>query len=190
VSHLPGRAKLGFLFLGLEENPYHPDEPWRRQMSLNVLIRQATQDDIPEILRQRRGMYEDMGYKDAVAISEMLSTSEPYLTAALANGSFQSWLTLKGTRTVGGGAVLMAPWPSHPYDLECRRATILNVYVYPEFRRKGVARELMRTMIDWCREQGFAAVYLHSSKDGRPLYEALGFEPTTEMRLKLREIRT
>ena len=155
-------------------------------MSLNVLIRQATQDDIPEILRQRRGMYEDMGYKDAVAISEMLSTCEPYLTAALANGSFQGWLALKGTRTVGGGAVLIAPWPSHPYDLECRRATILNVYVYPEFRRTGVACELMRTMIDWCRKQGFAAVYLHSSKDGRPLYEALGFEPTTEMRLKLR----
>ena len=155
-------------------------------MSLDLHIRQATQDDIAEILRQRRGMYEDMGYKDAVAISGMISTSEPYLTAALANGSFRSWLVLKETRTVGGGAVLIAPWPSHPYDLECRRATILNVYVYPEFRRKGVARELMRTMIDWCREQGFAAVYLHSSEDGRPLYEALGFEPTTEMRLKLK----
>jgi GNAT superfamily N-acetyltransferase len=159
-------------------------------MSLDLLIRQATQDDIPEILRQRCGMYEDMGYKDAVAISEMLSTCEPYLATALANDSFQSWLALKETRTVGGGAVLIAPWPSHPYDLECRRATILNVYVYPEFRRKGVARELMRTMVDWCREQGLAAVYLHSSKDGRPLYEALGFEPTTEMRLKLREIGT
>src|SRR5258707_5404996 len=156
-------------------------------MSLNVLIRKATQDDIPEILHQRRGMYEDMGYKDAVAISEMLSTCEPYLATALANGSFQSWLALKGTRTVGGGAVLIAPWPSHPYDLECRRATILNVYVYPEFRRKGIARDLMKIMIDWCRTEGFTAVYLHASKDGRPLYEALGFEPTTEMRLKLRE---
>ena len=159
-------------------------------MSLDLLIRQATQDDIAEILRHRRGMYEDMDYRDDHALSAMLSTSEPYLTTALADGSFRSWLALEGTRTVGGGAVLIAPWPSHPYDLECRRATILNVYVYPEFRRKGVARELMQTMIDWCREQGFAAVYLHSSQDGRPLYEALGFEPTTEMRLKLREIGT
>jgi hypothetical protein len=45
----------------------------------------------------------------------------------------------------------------------------------------------MRTMIDWCRGEGFAAVYLHASNDGKPLYEALGFEPTTEMRLKLRD---
>jgi len=28
---------------------------------------------------------------------------------------------------------------------------------------------------------------LHAINDGRPLYETLGFEPTTEMRLKLRE---
>jgi GNAT superfamily N-acetyltransferase len=159
-------------------------------MSLDLLLRQATQVDIPEILRQRRGMYEDMDYRDGHALSAMLSTSEPYLTTALADGSFRSWLALDGTRIVGGGAVLISPWPSHPYDLECRRATILNVYVYPEFRRKGIARQLTRTMIHWCREQGFAAVYLHASKDGRPLYEALGFEPTTEMRLKLKVFGT
>ena len=156
-------------------------------MSLDVLIRQAIQNDIPEILRHRRAMYEAMDYTDDAALSAMLSTSEPYLTAALANGTFRSWLALAGEQVVAGGAVLISPWPSHPYDLECRRATILNVYVYPEFRRRGIARQLMRTMIDWCRKESFAAVYLHASKDGKPLYEELGFEPTTEMRLKLRE---
>jgi GNAT superfamily N-acetyltransferase len=157
-------------------------------MSLNPLIRQATPTDIPEILRHRRGMYEAMGYTDANALSSMQSTCEPYLMAALADGSFRGWLALVGERVVAGGAVLINPWPSHPYDLECRRATILNVYVDPEFRRKGIARQLMRTMIDWCRKEGFAAVYLHASNHGRALYETLSFEPTNEMQLKLREI--
>jgi hypothetical protein len=44
----------------------------------------------------------------------------------------------------------------------------------------------MQEMIAWCRQQGFTHIYLHASKDGRPLYEALGFEPTNEMRLSLR----
>ena len=156
-------------------------------MGLDILIRQARQNDIPEILRHRRGMYEDMDYNDGNALSAMLSTSEPYLTAALTNGTFRAWMAVAAEKIVGGGAVLINPWPSHPYDLECRRATILNVYVYPGFRRKGIARRLMQTMIDWCRKESFAAVYLHASKDGKPLYEELGFEPTTEMRLKLRE---
>jgi len=154
-------------------------------MNEDLLIREATSDDIPEILRQRRGMYLDMGYEDSPALAAMLSTCEPYLSQAIANGSFRSWLAMSGGLFVGGGAVLINPWPSHPYDLECRRATILNVYVYQEFRRRGIARQLMRAMIDWCRQQKFAAVYLHASKDGRHLYQSLGFEPTNEMKLKI-----
>ena len=156
-------------------------------MGQEPLIRQATPNDLPEILHHRRGMYEAMGYTDANALSSMQSNCAPYVRAALADGSFRGWLAVLGERVIAGGAILINPWPSHPYDLECRRATILNVYVEPEFRRKGIARRLMQTMIDWCREKGFATVYLHASNDGRPLYETLGFEPTTEMRLKLRE---
>src|SRR5690242_16994145 len=159
-------------------------------MSQEPLLRPATPNDLPEILRHRLGMYEAMGYSDGSALSSMLSTSKPYLAGALQDGSFRGWMALVEERVIGGGAILINPWPSHPYDLECRRATILNVYVDPEFRRRGIARQLMRTMIDWCRKEGFAAVYLHASHDGRPLYESLGFEPTTEMRLKLKEIGT
>ena len=43
----------------------------------------------------------------------------------------------------------------------------------------------MRTLIDWCRTEGFESVNLHASADGRPLYEQLGFEATNEMRLSL-----
>ena len=51
------------------------------------------------------------------------------------------------------------------------------MYTDPEFRRQGIARRLMQTMIDWCRKEGFVRVDLHASDKGRPLYESLGFEP-------------
>jgi GNAT superfamily N-acetyltransferase len=155
-------------------------------MSPDVLIRQAIPDDIPELLRHRRGMYEDMGYKDAETLSTMTSTCEPYLAKALANGTLHAWLACAGEKVVGGGFVLVSPWPSHPYDGQCRRATILNMYTDPLFRRQGIARRLMQTMIEWCREEGFVRVDLHASEKGRPLYESMGFEATNEMRLDLR----
>src|SRR5713101_6867302 len=155
-------------------------------MIVEVLIRPATPDDIPELLRHRRGMYEDMGYNDAETLSAMVSTSEPYLVAALANDTLQGWLACAGEKVVAGGVVLVSPWPSHPYDGQCRRATILNMYTDPPFRRQGIARRLMQTMIDWCRKEGFVRVDLHASDKGRPLYESLGFEPSNEMRLDLR----
>ena len=155
-------------------------------MNHDVVIREATPNDVAEILRHRRGMYEGMDYKDERALGAMVSASEPYFLEALANGSFRGWLALAGERVVGGGGIVISPWPSHPYDLECRKATILNMFVDPDYRRRGIARQLMKIMIDWCRDESFSTVSLHASKNGRPLYEALGFEPTNEMRLKLR----
>src|ERR1700736_6642422 len=91
-------------------------------------IREASASDIPEILRQRRRMYEDMDYTDPTALKKMVSLSSVYLTTAMAAGSFRAWLATYGDRVAAGGAVVVSPWPAHPYDLECRRATILNVY--------------------------------------------------------------
>ena len=133
-------------------------------------------------------MYEDMNYKDPDALAAMVKVSAHYLAKHMADGSFRAWLACdcdKG-RPVAGGAVILSPWPAHPYDLECRRATILNVYTQPEYRRRGIARDLMQTMIAWCRSEGLARVTLHASDDGRHLYESLGFEVSNEMRLKLR----
>lgn len=151
-----------------------------------ITIRLASVADIPEILRQRRHMYEDMHYTDSVALDRMCSLTADYLRIAIPNGSFLAWLAGEFDRTVAGGAVIISPWPAHAYDLECRRATILNVYTDPDHRRRGIARQLMETMIHWCKQQGLARVTLHASDDGRHLYESLGFQPSNEMRLNLR----
>ena len=127
-----------------------------------------------------------MNYKDDSSLEKMASLTTEYLAKAMVEGSFRAWLACAASQVVAGGAVIVSPWPAHPYDLECRRATILNVYTEPEYRRQGIARLLMQTMIAWCKQQGFARVTLHASDEGKPLYESLGFEPSNEMRLNLR----
>ncbi|HTS37699.1 MAG TPA: GNAT family N-acetyltransferase [Candidatus Solibacter sp.] len=157
-------------------------------MSPEISIRPATLHDISEILRQRRRMYEDMRYTDAAPLDEMAKLTKQYLTQSLTK-TFHAWIAClqnSNEKPIAGGAVLITPWPAHPYDLVCRRATILNVYTDPEFRRQGIARTLMHTMIAWCKQQGLARVTLHASDDGRHLYESLGFETSNEMKLKLR----
>ncbi len=133
-------------------------------------------------------MYEDMDYTRCrrTGFSGVPSRRSAYLKIAMADGSFRAWLASDGNRAVAGGAIIISPWPAHPYDLECRRATILNVYTDPDYRRRGIARQLMQTIIAWCQREGFARVDLHASHEGRHLYESLGFEPSNEMRLNLR----
>ena len=45
----------------------------------------------------------------------------------------------------------------------------------------------MVAVIAWCRDEGLRSLSLHASDFGRALYEELGFRPTNEMRLYLKQ---
>jgi GNAT superfamily N-acetyltransferase len=151
-----------------------------------ISIRQATTADLPHILRHRRLMFEAMGEQDSVALEAMQASSETYFRSALQDGSYRAWLAeIDGGAIVAGVGIVISQWPGSPRVPQARRATILNMYTDPEFRRQGIARRLMLTMLDWLAEQGFLEVSLHASDFGRPLYEQLGFRTTNEMRLTI-----
>jgi GNAT superfamily N-acetyltransferase len=75
-------------------------------------------------------------------------------------------------------------WPASPRNAENRRALIVNVYTETEYRGRNLARQLMQTLLDWLKSQGFRMAALHASDAGRHLYETLGFQPTNEMQLR------
>lgn len=128
-----------------------------------------------------------MGRGNAAEHREMLETTQAYLQAAMPSGRYVEWLaeTADG-RVVAGAGVAISLWPGSPGDPSGKRALVLNVYTEPEFRRQGIGRNLMETVIEWCRGQGLCSVSLHASDSGRALYEKLGFRQTNEMRLYLK----
>lgn len=149
-------------------------------------LRTATVADLPTIMRHRRRMFSDMGFRDDASLDAMEATSAPYIRAGLESGRYRGWLLECAREVVAGGGVALLEYPSSPRDPSLRRAYILNMYTEPAHRRRGFARVIVETMIRWCSEEGFAWVSLHASDEGRHLYESLGFKPTNEMRLPLR----
>ncbi len=55
------------------------------------------------------------------------------------------------------------------------RAWIGMVLTHPDHRRRGYARRLTQTAIDYLREQGVQRIMLDAAEAARPLYEDLGF---------------
>lgn len=151
----------------------------------DIRIRRGTLADLPHILRHREGMFRDMGYP-AGALADFESASQAYFESAIPKGSYVAWLAeAVDERVVAGAGLVIADWPGGPIEAQPRRAWILNVFTEPGYRRRGVARRLMEEVVAWCRAEKFAAVSLHASREGRPLYEAMGFTATNEMRLDL-----
>lgn len=154
---------------------------------MEIRTRKARLEDLEHILHHRLAMFEEMGFGDRTVLNGVEAVSREYFCEALRAGSYIGWLAENSSgRVVGGGGIVIAAWPGYPGEDHAKRAWILNMYTEPEARRRGVARRLMRTMIDWCKREGYAAVSLHASAYGRPLYESLGFEATNEMSLKLK----
>ena len=84
-----------------------------------------------------------------------------------------------------GLGMMVIDWPPHPsHPADHRRAYILNVFVEPEHRRKGLAKRLMALAEARARELGVCHAILHSTRQGCPLYESLGWGPTSEMAIR------
>ena len=153
-----------------------------------VLLRLATVADTELLADHRVSMFRDMGIIAAAREEELRAASVAYFTAAIPAGEYVGWIaTVDGDARPAAGAGLqfrsLLPRPSPGGDgiLLGREGQLLNVYVAREFRRRGIARQLVQAIIDWCADHGVVRLVLSASAEGRPLYEQMGFVATREM---------
>jgi GNAT superfamily N-acetyltransferase len=147
-------------------------------------IRRATLDDLPHVLRFRRGMLSDMGSPGETALDRMEEAAATFLRESFADGSCLVWIA-EDERPVACGMLHVVPWIPSTIDPSTRRVWVHNMYTEPAYRRRGIAAEILLVMLAWCRSQGFLSVTLHASEQGRGVYERLGFRASNEMRLVL-----
>jgi GNAT superfamily N-acetyltransferase len=157
------------------------------QGAVAIIIREASPAAADVIVGHRRAMFVDMGHDDCAALDTMSAAFRPWLAARMEAREYLAWFAVDADGSIAAGLGLwLMDWLPHMIGAGTpRRGNIVNVYTQPEHRRKGLARALMNTALDWCRANGVSCVVLHASTEGRGLYESLGFHPTNEMRLLL-----
>ena len=90
-------------------------------------------------------------------------------------------------RIVGtAGALIRSDFPHFTLKYRCY-GWIMDVYVLPEYRRRGIARQLTQRTLDWLREKHVKVALLSASDEARRLglYESLGFQMGNMMRVRL-----
>jgi GNAT superfamily N-acetyltransferase len=85
-------------------------------------------------------------------------------------------------RVVAGIGLMLIDWPPHPAHPQTdKRGYVLNVYVEPAFRKRGLAAQLMKLADAEFARRGAQFAILHATEAGRSLYAGLGWKGTTEM---------
>ena len=149
-------------------------------------IRPATIADVPEIVTHREQMFREMAAP--AEFGDMRAAFEGWLREAIPSHTYRGWLAVAnhGEIAAGSGLIVM-PWPPGPTTMDPRCGFVFNVYTHSSHRKRGLARQLMDAMHQWCRAEGIERVVLNASTFGHALYESMGYVVADEpmMRMKL-----
>ena len=157
-------------------------------MKKSITIRRASVDDIPELVRLRRTMFESMGFSDTAQLDAADEAALAFFSAAIPAGEFHGWLAVTPCgRAAGSGGIVIDRHPPGPNNLSGQVGYIMNLVTVPEYRMQGIARQVMQNMLAWLVEQGIQLAALHYTDMGKSLYSELGFVESPEMRLNLSE---
>lgn len=138
-------------------------------------------EDIELVCRHREEMFRDAGRGDDVLLP-MTEHFRQWLRPRLADGSYFGFVLCDHGVAVAGIGLMLIDWPPHPeHPADDRRGYVLNVFVEPAYRKRGLARELMALAEREFARRGVRYAVLHATEKGRPLYQAMGWNGTTEM---------
>lgn len=152
-------------------------------------IYKATLDDIDDLIRLRIDFLTmDQGRLSDQNEKEIRAQLKVYLAKHIPLEDFIAVIAKHPTGKIASAAFLIIQErPANPSFITGLTGTLLNVVTYPEFRRKGIASQVIGEIINEARQKGVSSIDLYATDDGKELYKKLGFvEPSyTSMRLKL-----
>jgi GNAT superfamily N-acetyltransferase len=148
------------------------------------MMRMAVAKDIPELVRLRVAFLNEVNGRNMP--DDFEKSLGHYWKAALADGTFETWVWEDAGRIVATGGICLqciAPNYSNPSG---KSAYVLNMFTLPECRGKGYASALFAKLIERARTHGCGKLSLHATEAGRGVYEKFGFQQTQdEMMLHL-----
>ena len=147
-----------------------------------LLTRIATLADAALVTTHRRAMFAEMGTSTPEALESMCRHFTPWLERMISAGRYVGWIVEDEGIAAASAGFFELDWPPHPLDpAATARGYLLNFWVEPAYRGRGVARSLVREAVAESRRRGFRVTALHASAAGRHVYEKEGFRSSGEM---------
>jgi GNAT superfamily N-acetyltransferase len=141
-------------------------------------------DDLELVCRHREEMFRESnvpGRTDDI-LKAQTDHFRPWLATRLDDRTYFGWIVEDGGKPVAGIGLMIIDWPPHPsHPAQDKRGYVLNVFVEPSYRKRGIAEMLMGMAEGEFARRGVAFLMLHATAMGRPLYERLGWAATSEM---------
>ncbi len=140
---------------------------------MEIVFRKLIKDDLDIFIEMRINQLQEEGAEPILDLKPQLYE---YYTKHLKDGTFVSWLAVDDIKIVGTSGMSFVekpPYYSNPYS---KIGLLSSMYTLKEYRRKGIAKELLHRVVNEAKDYGCGVVQITASDMGVLLYTDYGFK--------------
>ena len=137
-----------------------------------ITYRKLTADDLDTFIQMRITQLREEG---ATEDFDLVPALKDYYNRHLADGTFVSWLALDGDKIIGTSGMSFVEKPPYFSCPSGKIGLLSSMFTNPDYRRKGIAKELLHRVVEEARAYGCGVVQITASGMGVKLYTAYGF---------------
>lgn len=141
---------------------------------MDIQYRRLIEDDLPVFIKMRINQLQEEGAKEQnINLEEKLKS---YYLRHLQNHTFISWLAVDGENIIGTSGISFVEKPPYYSNPSGKIGLLSSMYILKEYRRKGIAKQLLKMIVNEAREYDCGAIQITASNMGVLLYTDFGFE--------------
>ncbi|WP_026654254.1 GNAT family N-acetyltransferase [Butyrivibrio sp. AE3003] len=136
-------------------------------------MKKLTETDLNTFIKMRINQLREEGAKEDIDLTPAL---KDYYSRHMADGTFVSWLAFDGDKIIGTSGMSFVEKPPYFGCPSGRIGLLSSMYTNPEYRRQGIAKELLDRVVNEAKAYGCGTVQITASDMGVKLYTSYGFK--------------
>ena len=140
------------------------------------LLRKATLNDVEKLIEFRIEFLKEIQESPPNReIEEFQKSLKDFFLNKMKTNEFIAWLAEFENEIIATSGLSFLQKPPHFINMTGKFAYIMNMYTKPEWRKKGIGSALLEKLFEEINNKGIQSVVLHTTPDGRALYEKYSF---------------
>lgn len=139
---------------------------------MEICYKKLTEKELDTFIQMRIRQLREEGAKEDI---DLVPALQDYYTRHMADGTFVSWLALDGEKIVGTSGMSFVEKPPYFGCPSGKMGLLSSMFTDPDYRRKGIAKELLSRVVEEARTYGCGTVQITASDMGVLLYTDFGF---------------
>lgn len=145
----------------------------------DVIVRQATADDVPELAELRRA-FTNEDPPEGGPRADFDEAFRATVSDGLRDGTWVVWVAEVEGQIAAHAFIAVVPKIPRPVQGFRHIGYLTNVYARPEYRNRGIGGRVLTATTEWARRHGIEVLVVWPSEESVSLYRRHGFDSPDE----------